>query len=117
MTATAWRENFVKELKETRTTYREMIDFCCENMILNNDIIAKYNEHYYDVEVYSGLDFDEETEEFVEIFQYYIISGNDAERLADYTNEIVYYLPEFDMYLLGATHWGTAWDGVSANWK
>lgn len=29
---------FLDELKEKRTTYAEMIDFCCDNCILNNDI-------------------------------------------------------------------------------
>lgn len=107
----------INKIREERTTYRAMIDFCCDNMILNNDIMAKYNEHFYDAEVFCGSDYDEESEEFAEVFQWFIIDGSGADMLKEYTNELVYYLPEFDMYLLGVTHWGTSWDYVSANWK
>jgi len=47
-----------------------------------------------------------------EIFQYYIISDNGARILEDYTNEIVFYNSELDMYVWGVTHWGTSWDYV-----
>lgn len=114
---TNWEKKFMKELKEKRTTYRTMCEFCAENMIPNNEIISKYNKHYYDAEVYCGSDYDEETEEYTEVFQWFIIGSDDAERFAEYTNELVYYLPEFDMYLLAITHCGTSWDYVSANWK
>lgn len=47
-----------------------------------------------------------------EIFQYYIISDNGAEILKQYTNEIVFYNSELDMYVWGVTHFGTSWDYV-----
>ena len=47
-----------------------------------------------------------------EIFQYYIISDNGARILEDYTDEIVFYNSELDMYVWGVTHWGTSWDYV-----
>lgn len=52
-----------------------------------------------------------------EIFQWYIISGNGASILKNYTNEIVYYNSELDMYLWGITHWGTSWDYVLTDIK
>ena len=52
-----------------------------------------------------------------EIFQWYIISDNGASILKDYTNEIVYYNSELDMYLWGVTHWGTSWDYVLTDIK
>lgn len=115
-TTTTWRNDFITKLKEERTSYADMVSFCSENMILNNQIIGKYNEHYCDIEVYCGSDFDED-EEPKEFFQFYIISESDAERFEEYTNETVYYLPEFEMYVLAVDHWGTPWSGVSSNWK
>lgn len=35
---------FLKELKEERTTYKDMIDFCCDSLILNNDIIGELSK-------------------------------------------------------------------------
>ncbi len=52
-----------------------------------------------------------------EVFQWFIISSNGAEILKDYTNEIVYYNEELDLYLWGVTHWGTTWDYVLTNIK
>lgn len=49
---------------------------------------------------------------YAEIFQYYIIDENGAEILKDYTDEIVMYNAELDMYVWGVTHWGTSWDYV-----
>ena len=47
-----------------------------------------------------------------DIFQYFIIDSNGADILQEYTDEIVWYNEELDMYVWGVTHWGTAWDYV-----
>lgn len=47
-----------------------------------------------------------------EIFQYFIISDQGADILKEYTDEIVYYNSELDMYVWGVTHYGTSWDYV-----
>ena len=75
--------------------------------VLNNTIITKS-----DWELWNGCDYDEEADTFAEVFQYYIISENGAELLADYTNELVYYSDDLDVYLWGVTHYGTSWDYV-----
>lgn len=49
---------------------------------------------------------------YSEIFQYFIISDNGAEILKEYTDEIVMYNTELDMYVWGVTHYGTSWDYV-----
>lgn len=46
------------------------------------------------------------------VYQYYIISGNGAEILRYWTDEIVYYSYKLDMYVWGVTHVGTSWDYV-----
>lgn len=74
------------------------------NAVLNNNI-CKHN--YF--ELVNGNDYDEENERYEDIFQYYIIDDNGAEILKNWTDEIVYYNTELDMYLWGVTHYGTSW--------
>lgn len=79
--------------------------------ILNNTI---YDACYGDFGIISGCDYDRETEEFVDVFQYYIVSERGAELLQD-VGEIVYYNQFLDLYLWGITHFGTGWDYVLTN--
>ena len=131
------RKEFFKELKEKRKSYKDMIDFCCDSLIMNNCIINElsknniYFDNYCGSECYyidnngneitskqaEEMELDEYCEEYAEIYQYFIISEQDAERLKEYTNEIVYYNEDFGLYLLGVTHLGTSWDYVPSNWK
>jgi len=90
-----------------KITYKELA-YKVGEMILNNNIIRKVEGF----ELYSGSDYDEETEECAEVYQTYIINSSGAEYLKDYTNEIVYYNDELDMYVWGITHYGTSWDSV-----
>jgi len=86
--------------------------------VLNNDIISKTQEigcwecvngsEYYEIEDENGIISDE----FYEIYQYYIISQFGFETLQRLTDEIVFYNEELDMYVWGVTHYGTSWDYV-----
>ena len=79
--------------------------------VLNNNVISKTFEiGYWDI--VNGSDYDEENDSYTEIFQYFIISAYGAEILQEYTNEIVYYNEELDLYVWGVTHYGTSWDNV-----
>ena len=78
--------------------------------VLNNDIIQNTAEIGY-WETVSGNDYDEETDTYSEIFQYFIVSDNGAEILQE-AEEIVFYNETLDMYVWGVTHWGTSWDYV-----
>lgn len=51
------------------------------------------------------------------IFTDYIISEYGYKFLKDYTDEIVFYNEELDIYVWGITHWGTAWDYVLTDIK
>ena len=62
-------------------------------------------------------ELEEEQERQPEIFQYFIISEQGADILKDYTNEIVFYNSNLDMYVWGVTHWGTSWDYVMTDIK
>lgn len=66
-------------------------------------------------ELYNGSDYDEEEDEYAEIFQCFIIDEKGAEILSYWTNEIVYYNEALDMYVWGVTHYGTNWSYVLTN--
>lgn len=83
--------------------------------VLNNDIIQKTcNIGYWDI--VSGSDYDEETDSYTDIYQYYIVDNNGAEILQE-AEEIVFYNEELDMYVWGVTHYGTSWDYVLTDIK
>lgn len=83
--------------------------------VLNNSIFELGQGIGYGWELVNGLDFDYEEEEIIEepeVFQWYIVSDSGAQIIQDYTNEILYYHDELDIYLWGVTHWGAGWDYV-----
>ncbi len=86
------------------------------DMVLNNNII-NYEDGYDNWELINGSDYNEEYDEYIEVFQYYIISDNGADILQELTDEIVYYNEKLDMYLWGITHYGTSWDNVLTDIK
>lgn len=86
-----------------------LVDGC----ILNNSIIEETN--YEGWELVNGDDYQED--EYVEVYQYYIISEYGYEFLSRYTDELVYYNSTLDVYLWGVTHFGTSWDYVLTDVK
>lgn len=76
--------------------------------ILNNSLIEE--TRYEGWELVNGDDYRED--EYVEVYQYYIISEYGYEFLSRYTDELVYYNSTLDVYLWGVTHFGTSWDYV-----
>ena len=78
----------------------------------DEDTTAKIEELRKQIE-----ELEEEQERQPEIFQYFIISDQGADILKDYTNEIVFYNSNLDMYVWGVTHWGTSWDYVMTDIK
>ena len=135
----SFNKEFLKELREKRISYKEMVDFCCESLILNNDIICELSKNNYFFDMFCGSDreflnangdyiseeeyykLEEEGEEveelYIDFYQYFIISYRDAERLAEFTNETVYYNENLNLYLLAVSHYGTSWSCVPASWK
>ena len=81
--------------------------------VLNNSIVPYIG--FYEWEVVNG---EEENEEgYYEVYQYYIISDSGARFLETYTDELVYYHTDLDMYVWGITHFGTSWDYVLTDIK
>lgn len=64
-----------------------------------------------DWEVNSGDIYDEYGDP-VEPCAYFIVSENDADRLARHTNELLFYNDNLHIYLLAVIHGGTAWNYV-----
>lgn len=76
--------------------------------VMNNNIFGMFD----DWQLVNGSDYDEENDEYTEVFQWFIVSDNGARMIQDYTDEILYYHEELDIYLWGVTHYGTGWDYV-----
>lgn len=91
-------------------TLSEIVGDC----VLNNNIY-KYTG-YENWELDNGLEEDEDGN-YLEVYQYYIISDSGASFLRDYTDELVFYNEQLDLYLWGITHFGTSWDYVLTNIK
>lgn len=106
-------------VQNNRVDYRTLAK--CFDAVLCNDITKLFystiNNEYNEVELYNGMDYNEEEDYYEDIYQYYIISSYGAEILERYTDEIVYYLPAIDIYVWGVTHFGTSWDYVLTNIK
>ncbi|MPM06342.1 hypothetical protein SDC9_52641 [bioreactor metagenome] len=91
----------------------------CNNIPQVDEYLFDYVENgefvtYYDAE---GNECDEEDavdQNDNEIFQWYLIDNSTAERLKRSTNELIFYSDKLDVYILGVTHYGTAWDYVGA---
>lgn len=77
--------------------------------VMNNNIYEYAGYENWMLE--SGSEEDDEGN-YLEVYQYYIITDSGARFLADYTDEIVYYHEDLDIYLWGITHFGTSWDYV-----
>jgi hypothetical protein len=99
------------ERENERLSYKNLF-YNDDSLILCNDIVNDYEE----LELLSGYDYDEDADEYTEIYQYYIINDDLAKRLQD-INEIVYYHNRLNIYILGVTHWGTSWDYVLTDLK
>lgn len=82
--------------------------------VRNNNIFEYAG--YGNWELESGEEEDEDGY-YQEVYQYYIISASGASFLDEYTDELVFYNKELDMYLWGITHFGISWDYVLTDIK
>lgn len=96
------------ERENKRLSYANLF-YNDDALILCNNIINDYEE----IELVNGSDYNEKEE----IYQYYIIDDNTAQRLTNNTNELIYYHNKLDIYILGVTHYGTSWSYVLTNFK
>lgn len=99
------------EKEHNRLSYKNLF-YNDDSLILCNNI----TDDIEDLELLSGSDYNEEGDYYEDIYQYYIINDDLAERLQK-INEIVYYHNRLDIYILGVTHFGTGWSYVLTDLK
>lgn len=85
----------------------------CFDAVLSNDFITNTHDIGYWEQI-SG--FNDDSDYYLEIFQYYIISQNGVNILEE-NNEIIFYNNVLDLYVWGVTHFGTSWDYVLTDIK
>jgi hypothetical protein len=108
-----------EEIKNGWINYRTLAKTF--DAVMCNDItklfFADINGVYSEPELYNGSDYNEEDDYYYDIYQYFIIDRNGVDILCSCTDEIIYYLPELDLYVWGVTHFGTPWNGVNTDIK
>ena len=102
--------------KNTKTiSYRRLINRISNNIFLLNNAPELAD---YDFEFICGSDYDEETEDYIEIYQYYLIDLCITEDelqgdLKALQNElIIAWSEKLQNYVLCVDHLGTSWDYV-----
>ena len=111
------------EKEHNKISFKKLVDRLFTDMILCNDITKLFYSEiggkYTEPQIEIGTDYDEETEEQVDIYQYFIVdfSSWTYELITKYQQQfskefILYYIEELDLYVLGVTHLGTGWDYV-----
>lgn len=101
-------------LENGRLDYQTLAEIV-DGLVLNNRIHMATG--YEKWELINGQDRWDEENEYIDVYQEYIISESGARFLEEYTDEIVYYNDELDVYLWGITHFGTAWSHVLTDIK
>lgn len=96
------------------TTYAVATSYIGGSLILCNNIEQVDEELLYGETI--GLECDEETEEYPEIYQYYLTSWSDREAkwLNDHFGLMFAYSSILGLWVLLVDHCGTGWDYVGA---
>jgi hypothetical protein len=95
-----------------RTSYLKAVNWMHNNYILCNEIGNQF-ELDYRFNLY-----DEETEEYIEIYQYFLTDCNDRDVLfleKSFSDMNFVYCHELGLYVLCVTHYGTGWDYVAVD--
>ena len=114
------------EKEHNKISFKRLVDKLFSDMILCNDITkifySEIGGKYTEPEIEIGTDYDEENDEYIEIYQYFIVdfSSWTYELITKYKEQfgkefVLYYIEELDLYVLGVTHFGTGWDYVLTN--
>lgn len=102
--------------KDLNTYELENKTLSYKNLFYNDDALILCNNIIDDYEFLELQNDFDDIDDF-EIYQYYIISDDLANRLIKYTNEIVYYHNRLDIYILGVCHYGTSWSYILTDFE
>ena len=104
------------EKEHKKISYRRLINRISNNIWLFNNA-PKLSEYDFEFEI--GNDYDEETGEYIDFYQYYLIDINPymIEKLQKLKcNDIVIAWSEkLEEYVLMVDHFGSSWDYVLTN--
>ena len=102
-----------EEKKYNKVSYKRLIDRVSNGIWLFNNAPKLSN---YDFDFVLGTDYDEENDESVDIYQYYLIDINNytLEKLQKLNCEdlIIAWSETLEEYVLMVPHFGTSWDYV-----
>lgn len=102
----------MKQDPTERITYSELDRRIGGSILCNNMAYRWWNQmEVWCWDIYEE-DEDGNTWDPVDIYQYYFISDSWADFLKRFTNEIVFYDNELDVYVWWITHYWTSWDYV-----
>ena len=101
-----------EEKRSGKISYRRLIERVGDTWLFNKAPELSN----YDFEFVLNSDYDEENEEYIDIYQYYLININDytLELLQEKncTDLIIAWSEKLESYILCVTHFGTSWDYV-----
>lgn len=102
-----------EEKKYNKASYKRLVDRISNGIWLFNNA-PKLSNYDFDFEI--GSDYDEETEEYIDIYQYYLIDTNDyilgKLRELEINDLIIAWSETLEEYVLFVDHFGTGWDYV-----
>lgn len=102
------------EREQNKISYAKLIKKICNNNIWLFNQAPKLSNYDFDFVVNS--DYDEETDETIDVYQYYLIDIDDymLEKLQELKieNVIIAWSETLEEYVLMVTHFGTSWDYV-----
>lgn len=102
------------EKEHNRISYRRLINRISDGDIWLFNKAPELSEYNFEFEV--GSDYNEENEDNIDIYQYYLIAINNymLEKLQDLNckDVIIAYSEKLEEYVLMVDHFGTSWDYV-----
>ena len=106
-----------EEKRTNRISYQRLIDRIGRVWLFNK--APELSNYDFEYEV--GSDYDEEADEYEEIYQYYLIEADSytLQKLNEINckDVIIAYSETLEEYVLMVTHWGTSWDYVMTDFE
>lgn len=106
-----------EEKRTNRISYRRLIERIGRVWLFNN--APKLSDYDFEYEV--GTDYDEENDEYIDIYQYYLIEADNytLEKLREINckDVIIAWSETLEEYVLMVDHFGTSWDYVMTEFE
>lgn len=106
-----------EEKRTNRISYRRLIDRIGHVWLFNN--APKLSNYDFEYEI--GSDYDEENDDYIDIYQYYLIDADPytIEKLQELKNTglIIAWSETLEEHVLFVDHFGTSWDYVMSEFE